>query len=120
MPFTRSDVEFRSGGLRCASWLYVPDADGPLPLVVMGHGFSGTREMRLDAPWSVHWPDQPLPALNGNTPRRAARRPRDQTSQIRRDQSSIARGRSPRFTTRPDVIRPAVSPLLRSTNRKRS
>jgi fermentation-respiration switch protein FrsA (DUF1100 family) len=49
MPFTRSDVEFVSGGLRCAAWLYLPDADGPLPLVVMGHGFSGTREMRLDA-----------------------------------------------------------------------
>jgi fermentation-respiration switch protein FrsA (DUF1100 family) len=49
MPFTRNDVEFVSGGLRCAAWLYRPDADGPLPLVVMAHGFSGTREMRLDA-----------------------------------------------------------------------
>ena len=49
MPFTRNDVEFPSGGLRCAAWLYRPDADGPLPLVVMAHGFSGTREMRLDA-----------------------------------------------------------------------
>jgi fermentation-respiration switch protein FrsA (DUF1100 family) len=49
VPFTRSDVEFESGGLRCAAWLYRPDANGPLPLVVMAHGFSGTREMRLDA-----------------------------------------------------------------------
>jgi fermentation-respiration switch protein FrsA (DUF1100 family) len=49
MPFARNDVEFRSGGLRCAAWLYRPDAEGPLPLVVMAHGFSGTREMRLDA-----------------------------------------------------------------------
>jgi fermentation-respiration switch protein FrsA (DUF1100 family) len=49
LPFTRNDVEFPSGGLRCAAWLYRPDADGPLPLVVMAHGFSGTREMRLDA-----------------------------------------------------------------------
>jgi fermentation-respiration switch protein FrsA (DUF1100 family) len=80
MPFTRSDVEFRSGGLRCASWLYFPDADGPLPLVVMGHGFSGTREMRLDAPWSVHCPTQPLPRSTATRPgvRLAARgtRPR--------------------------------------------
>lgn len=29
--------------------LHRPDSDGPLPLVVLAHGFSGTREMRLDA-----------------------------------------------------------------------
>jgi fermentation-respiration switch protein FrsA (DUF1100 family) len=29
--------------------LYRPDRDGPLPLVVMAHGFSATRELRLDA-----------------------------------------------------------------------
>jgi fermentation-respiration switch protein FrsA (DUF1100 family) len=46
---SRSDVEFPSGGLRCAAWLYRPDADGRLPLVVMAHGFSATRELRLDA-----------------------------------------------------------------------
>jgi fermentation-respiration switch protein FrsA (DUF1100 family) len=45
----RSDVEFPSGGLNCAAWLYRPEADGPLPLIVMAHGFSGTRELRLDA-----------------------------------------------------------------------
>jgi fermentation-respiration switch protein FrsA (DUF1100 family) len=49
MSFTRNDIEFPSGGLRCTAWLYRPDADGLLPLVVMAHGFSGTREMRLDA-----------------------------------------------------------------------
>ena len=49
MPFTRHEGEFQSRDLRCAAWVYRPDADGPLPLVVMAHGFSGTREMRLDA-----------------------------------------------------------------------
>ena len=49
MPFTRHEVEFQSRDLRCAAWVYQPDADGPLPLVVMAHGFSGTREMRLNA-----------------------------------------------------------------------
>jgi len=49
MPVSRSDIEFPSAGLSCAAWLYRPDADGPLPLVVMAHGFSGTRDMRLDA-----------------------------------------------------------------------
>jgi dienelactone hydrolase len=45
----RSDVTFRSGDADCAAWLYRPDGDGPLPLVVMAHGFSATRELRLDA-----------------------------------------------------------------------
>src|SRR5581483_4138351 len=45
----RTDVFFDSGGLRLAAWRYVPDGDGPHPIVVMAHGFSGTRELRLDA-----------------------------------------------------------------------
>ena len=39
---TRADVEYPSDGLSCAAWLYHPDRDGPLPLVVMAHGFSGS------------------------------------------------------------------------------
>jgi dienelactone hydrolase len=45
----RSDVSFSSGGTECAGWLYRPERDGRVPLVVMAHGFSGTRELRLDA-----------------------------------------------------------------------
>jgi dienelactone hydrolase len=45
----RSDVTFLSGGTECAAWLYQPDIAGPAPLVVMAHGFSATRELRLDA-----------------------------------------------------------------------
>ncbi len=45
----RSDVSFQSEGVDCAAWLYRPDQEGPLPLVVMAHGFSATRELRLDA-----------------------------------------------------------------------
>jgi dienelactone hydrolase len=45
----RLDVTFKSGGTDCAAWLYRPDGVGPLPLVVMAHGFSATRELRLDA-----------------------------------------------------------------------
>jgi fermentation-respiration switch protein FrsA (DUF1100 family) len=45
---TRLDVTFRSGGIDCAAWLYRPDRDGPLPLVVMAHGFSATRELGLE------------------------------------------------------------------------
>lgn len=45
----RSDVTFSSGGVECAAWLYRPEGEGRAPLVVMAHGFSATRELRLDA-----------------------------------------------------------------------
>ncbi len=45
----REDLTFRSGGLDCAAWFYCPAADRPLPCVVLGHGFDGVREQRLDA-----------------------------------------------------------------------
>ncbi len=45
----RADVTFTSGGVECAAWLYRPPAEGASPIVVMAHGFSGTREIRLDA-----------------------------------------------------------------------
>ncbi|HYF27363.1 MAG TPA: alpha/beta fold hydrolase [Baekduia sp.] len=48
MP-TRTDTSFTSGGQRCAAWLWRPEGDGPHPVVVMAHGFSATRELRLDA-----------------------------------------------------------------------
>ncbi len=44
----RSDVTFPSSGERCAAYLYRPAAgleeDGPVPCVVMAHGFSATRD----------------------------------------------------------------------------
>ncbi|HWM07837.1 MAG TPA: alpha/beta fold hydrolase [Solirubrobacteraceae bacterium] len=44
----RADVTFESGGVRCAAWLYRPDG-GPVPCVVLAHGFSAVRDQRLDA-----------------------------------------------------------------------
>ena len=46
---TRTDVAFTSAGVNCAAWLYRPAGDGPHPVVVMAHGFSATRDQRLDA-----------------------------------------------------------------------
>jgi dienelactone hydrolase len=46
---SRTDVSFASGGVSCAAWLYRPESEAKVPLVVMAHGFSGTRELRLDA-----------------------------------------------------------------------
>ncbi|MGI8863088.1 MAG: alpha/beta hydrolase [Solirubrobacteraceae bacterium] len=42
-------MRFSSDGVECAGWLYRPDIDGLSPLVVLAHGFSATRELRLDA-----------------------------------------------------------------------
>jgi len=46
---SRTDVTFPSQGLELAAWSYLPEGEGPHPIVVMAHGFSGTRELRLDA-----------------------------------------------------------------------
>lgn len=45
----RLDIQFPSGGLQCAAWLYLPDGARPAPVIVMAHGLGGTRVMRLDA-----------------------------------------------------------------------
>jgi uncharacterized protein len=45
----REDLTFRSEGLDCAAWFYCPAGERPLPCVVVGHGFDGVREQRLDA-----------------------------------------------------------------------
>ena len=44
----RTDITFPSGDDWCAGWLYRPEGfEGPRPLMVMAHGFSGTKELRL-------------------------------------------------------------------------
>ncbi len=46
----RTDITFHSGDDWCAGWLYRPEGfEGPRPLIVMAHGFSGTKELRLPA-----------------------------------------------------------------------
>jgi alpha-beta hydrolase superfamily lysophospholipase len=46
----RKDLSFSVDGDTCAAWLYpAADATGPAPVVVMGHGLSGTRRDRLGA-----------------------------------------------------------------------
>jgi fermentation-respiration switch protein FrsA (DUF1100 family) len=45
----RQDVEFDAEGVALRGWLYVPDgAPGPVPAIVMAHGFSAVKEMYLD------------------------------------------------------------------------
>ncbi|MDV6011308.1 alpha/beta fold hydrolase [Haloechinothrix sp. LS1_15] len=43
------DFTFTVGDTVCAAWLYRPDGSGEHPVVVAAHGFTGTRELALDA-----------------------------------------------------------------------
>jgi uncharacterized protein len=44
-----AEVEFHSGGARCAAWLHLPPGDGPHPGVVMLHSTAGVRQLRCYA-----------------------------------------------------------------------
>jgi pimeloyl-ACP methyl ester carboxylesterase len=44
----RHDVRFACGDGTCAAWLFVPPIERP-PVVVIGHGFAGTRDVALPA-----------------------------------------------------------------------
>jgi fermentation-respiration switch protein FrsA (DUF1100 family) len=41
----RRDVEFQSGGDTVRGWLYVPDEEGPVPIVVMAGGWCYVKEL---------------------------------------------------------------------------
>ncbi|HVD15676.1 MAG TPA: alpha/beta hydrolase [Actinomycetota bacterium] len=46
----REDIEFDAEGVTLRGWLYLPaGATGPVPTVVMAHGFSAVKEMHLDS-----------------------------------------------------------------------
>jgi uncharacterized protein len=47
----RENLTFRSGSDECKAWLFLPRAESTarLPCVILGHGFDGVREQRLDA-----------------------------------------------------------------------
>jgi pimeloyl-ACP methyl ester carboxylesterase len=43
----RRDVRFPCGDTECAAWLYLPDGAGRPPVVLLAHGFAGTRDAAL-------------------------------------------------------------------------
>ncbi len=45
--YVREDHHFKSGGKRCAAWLYLPHGKEKPPLVVMAHGFGAQRDFGL-------------------------------------------------------------------------
>ena len=58
MPDIREDLTFDSAGTTLAAWLHRPAAadDGPVPCIVMAHGFSATRRDGLE-PYAEHFAD---------------------------------------------------------------
>ncbi|GAA0954715.1 alpha/beta hydrolase [Actinocorallia libanotica] len=44
----RTEVSFTAAGVRCAGYLYLPSGPGPVPCVVLCHGFSGTMDRLFD------------------------------------------------------------------------
>jgi fermentation-respiration switch protein FrsA (DUF1100 family) len=45
----KKDVHFKVNGTTVSAWLYIPEnLSTPVPCVVMGHGFGGTKDMGLD------------------------------------------------------------------------
>lgn len=45
--FRRLDVRFPCGDTECAAWLYLPPSATKPGVIVMGHGFAGTRDVGL-------------------------------------------------------------------------
>ncbi len=45
----RRDIQFVSEGLKCSGWFYPASGKQDAPCVILGHGFGGVKEMRLDA-----------------------------------------------------------------------
>lgn len=43
------EVTFRSHGTNCSAWHFIGKADGERPVVVMAHGFGGTKDSGLQA-----------------------------------------------------------------------
>jgi pimeloyl-ACP methyl ester carboxylesterase len=49
-PRSRKDVTFQVKGTVISAWLYLPDnLSVPVPCIVMGHGFGGTKDMIMES-----------------------------------------------------------------------
>lgn len=62
IPVEREDVEFDSGGERCAGWFYRAPGKGPHPAVVLAHGFAAIREAGLE-PFAARFAESGISAL---------------------------------------------------------
>lgn len=77
MPVFRNDITIVSDDNPLKGWLYRPEADGDVPVVIMAHGFSGVKEIGLslfaevfaEAGMAVVVIDHPCFGASGGTPR---------------------------------------------------
>ena len=47
--WSRKDVSFKVKGISISAWLYLPEnLSAPVPCIIMGHGFGGTKDMGLE------------------------------------------------------------------------
>jgi len=45
----RENVQFLSEGVKCTGWFYRAKGKSGAPCIILGHGFGGVKELRLDA-----------------------------------------------------------------------
>jgi dipeptidyl aminopeptidase/acylaminoacyl peptidase len=56
-PRSRKDVTYRVKGTAISAWLYLPEnLTAPVPCIVMGHGFGGTKDILLER-YAVRYQD---------------------------------------------------------------
>lgn len=58
----RHDLRFACGDSECAAWLFMPAGETKPPVVVLGHGFAGTRDSGL-APFAEEFARRGIAAL---------------------------------------------------------
>ncbi len=54
-PQSRKDVSFKVKGISISAWLYLPrDLSAPVPCIIMGNGFGGTKDMVME-PYAIRY-----------------------------------------------------------------
>jgi dienelactone hydrolase len=54
-PSFRKDVTFEAKGTKVSAWFYLPeDLSTPVPCIIMGHGFGGTKDILLER-YAIHY-----------------------------------------------------------------
>ncbi|MGB2768202.1 MAG: acetylxylan esterase, partial [Candidatus Zixiibacteriota bacterium] len=62
-PRSRKDVTFQVKGTAISAWLYLPEnLSAPVPCIVMGHGFGGTKDMIME-PYAIRYQEAGFAAL---------------------------------------------------------
>jgi dienelactone hydrolase len=62
-PRSKKDVTFQVKGTAISAWLYLPDdLSAPVPCIVMGHGFGGTKDMIMES-YAIRYQETGFAAL---------------------------------------------------------